>query len=539
MRRVSYLAIAGALALSACGGHAGSPLPSTPSSPTQKQSAPVAFTMHWPSTGVTAGRRPHFVSPSTMSVVVEINNDATLTTIANNPGGGSSTLSLQAPVGNDDFIISLYDQAQTPGETTPVGNELGQVELVQKIQSGQTNTVSATVNGIAAKITMTPLPNQPFIQTVGTASAPHFAIIGQNNAAFSITALDADGNAIVGTGITPTVGLHAAVGTKNFNILSSDTDASRFTVVPTAANSSGTATLIAQATDALGDAISVNVPVDEVGEVYVSYPGASGSKIVAYDTSGNVIPLADNAFAGLQNPVAMAYDYGNSQILVADSGLGEVLAFDSQGNPKAGFTPVAMPNVNAVAVDSFREWMYAGNDTNAVLALAKNGSALVDPAVISPLTLTGGAGAVYFPDAPNAWVGDEYLSGNTSAQELDVYTGYGAPTINWPPSYSLSPAGTPASLATDGNAVYVSGNVSGTGTLWEIPLDSGVYASISDANGPAGIACDPVSGDVFVVDTTSNAISAYKPGLTADSSHTFATPAASGLTLPQGITIAY
>lgn len=537
MRRVSYLAIAGALALSACGGHGASPLPSTSAAPTQKQSAPVAFTMHWPSTGVTAGRRPHFVSPSTMSVVIEINNDPTLTAIANNPGGGSSNISLQAPIGSDDFIISLYDQAQTPGETTPVGNELGQVELVQAIKSGQTNTVSATVNGIAAEITMTALPNQGWLQSGGTSSQPQFNIVGENAAAFSVTALDAGGNAIVGAGIAPVVTLRASANTTNLLVTPVDGDSSRFTVTPSAPATSGNSTLIAQATDALGDNISMNVPITETSELFVSYPGASGSKIAAYDTNGNQVALPAGAFAGLVNPAGMTYDDADGQLLVADSGLGEVLAFDSQGNPKAGFTPVALAGVSSVTVDTFRSRLVATSGDTGVVAYAKSGLATGDPNVTTPFSLTTAAGIHYFP--PAGWYGDELLIGNTSAQELDVYQWTGQPTWGWPPTYTMSPAGAPGSITDDGQAAYVSGTSSGSGMLWEIPVSGGTYASVADAGAPAGMAFDPLTHLIFVAENGANQIAAYKPGLTPDNTHTFPTPASSGLTSPQGMAIAY
>lgn len=538
MRRVSYLALAGALALSACGGHATSALPPAPVT-SQKQAEPVAFTMHWPGSGVTGGRRPHFVSPSTMSVVVEINNDPTLTTIANNPGGGSSTVSLKAPVGSDDFIISLYDQPQQTGETTAVGNELGQVELVQNIEAGKTNTLSATVNGIAASLSVVPVPGQAFVQTGGTAAQPSYTIVGENVATFSVTPLDADGNAIVGTGITPTVSLHASAKTDNLLVVPVSGDNSRFTVQPDAPASATGPSVIAQATDAMGDTASLTVPISEISEVYVSYPGASGAKIAAYDSSGNAIALPSGAFAGLQNPVAMAYDDTFNELLVADAGLGEVLAFDSLGNPKSGFTPIALASVNSVAVDPVRGHVVATSDSTGIIANTKNGLPSGDTAVVSPFSITTGAGVSYFPQLPNMWNGDELLIGNASLQELDIYSAYGVPTIWWPPSYSLSPAGTSSGIANDGLAVYATGSAGGTGTIWEIAINGGTNTSVTDAGGPAGIAHDVLTGDFFVAESAGNAIDAYAPGLTADPAHTFATPASSGLSAPQGIAVAY
>jgi hypothetical protein len=463
-----------------------------------------------------------------MSVVIEINNDPTLTAIANNPGGGTSSVSLQAPIGSDDFIISLYDQAQTPGETTPVGNELGQVELVQSIKSGQTNTVSATVNGIAAKITMTPLPNQSYLQTLGTASAPHFAIVGQNNAAFSVTALDADGNAIVGTGITPTVGLHAAVGTKNFNVVSSDTDASRFTVVPTAANSSGTATLIAQATDALGDAISMNVPVDEVGEVYVSYPGASGSKIVAYDTSGNVIPLADNAFAGLQNPVAMAYDHDDQRLYVADSGLGQLLAFNADGTPVSGFPLTQVPGANGVAYDSNNRLVYVSG-ANQVVAFTTDGK---------PVS-TGGFQYTNHPSSVAYISGPYIMVGSSDSGTIDVYDESG----NWIQNFAAGfTATTGMSADPKVNDVFIAGKPARGGNSVIRAYTYGYIEGGVSVTDPHGLAYDAIDDRLYAVSGSANSIVPVPAWPTlgpVDSADAIVTPASSGLSLPSGLAITY
>lgn len=533
MKRAS-IALAGVLLLSACAGHANSSLP--PTSPASKQRAPVTFTMHWPSAAVSAGRKPHFISPSTMSVIVEINNDPALTAIANNPGSGSSTLSLNAPIGSDDFIISLYDQPQQAGETQAVGNELGQVELVQSIEAGKTNTLSATVNGIAKSLSVAALPGQAFLQNVGTAAQPSYTIVGENTATLSVTPLDADGNAIVGTGITPTVSLHASANTNNLLVTPVSGDSTRFTVTPDAPAAAAGPSLIAQATDAMGDTTSLTIPVTETGEVYVSYPSAAGTKIAAYDTSGNAVALPSGAFPGLQNPVAMAYDDTYGELLVADAGLGEVLAFDSLGNPKSGFTPIAIPNVNSLAIDSYRERVTAISDSTGIIANTKDGLPSGETAVVSPFALAGAAGITYFPKLPNMWNGDEYVIGDTAQQQLDVYTAYGVPTIFWPQTYSLSPAGTPASVANDSQALYTAGQ---GGMIWEIPVNGGTFTSLTDAGGPAGMVYDPLTGDLFVAESTSNAVTAYKPGLVADPSHTFATPALSGLTAPQGIAVAY
>lgn len=539
MRRASYVALAGLFTASGCAG--GGNQTFVPHSAQQTQRATVAFTMHWPTKAISTSRSPKFISPSTLSVVVEVNNDPTLTTIANNPGSGTSTINLNAPVGSDDFIISLYDQPQQSGETAPVGNELGQVEMVQSIKAGQTNVVSATVNGIAAKVVIAPLANQSFVTATGTASAPSYTIAGQNGATFSLTALDADGNAIVGTGITPVVSLRASANTSNWSVLPVSAEPSRFTVVATApSGSSGGSTLIAQATDAMGDTVSLNVPVSEIGEVYVSYPSASGSKIAAYDTNGTPIALPSGAFGGLQNPVSMLYDAVDQQVLVADSSLGEVLAFDPQGNPKAGFTPIALPNVNSVTIDNFADHIVASSDTSGVFAAMNSGQLLSDPYLTQPFSITTGAGILYYPVPPNAFRGNELLVADTSQQQLDVYSSIGNPTFGWPQTYVLStPAGTPGAMATDGQAVYVSGSASGSGTLWEIPINSGVSTSVNDPGVPAGIAYDSLTNELFVAESADNQVSAYKPGLIADPSHTFSTPSSLGLSSPQGITIAY
>src|SRR5262249_26445508 len=145
-----------AATLAACGGNASTGVipKSDPAAKTKLVSA--TFSMHWPSAQaqMSTRRSPKFISPSTKSVVIKVNDDSTLTTISNAPStsGGTTTINVLAPVGSDTFVVSLYDQPQTAGETSPVGKALGQVEVAQTIVAGNANAINATVDGIVSSI---------------------------------------------------------------------------------------------------------------------------------------------------------------------------------------------------------------------------------------------------------------------------------------------------------------------------------------------------------------------------------------------------
>ena len=337
--------------------------------------------MHWPSRPSSARRRPSFVSPSTASVVVEVNPDGATpgpVTFANAPSvaGGTSNVGVDAPAGADVFLIALYDQPQVAGETTTVGNELGRVRVAQTIVANVTNTLSATVIGTVASVRIGPLPNQGNVVPIPSASPAAFELYGRSPATFAVAPLDADGNAIVQPDAPPALGLAVnprAAGVLSVTPVSGTTD--QFIVQATAPNTTTYPTsLVGTARDANGGlAISTTI-VDVTSEVYVAYASGGAAAVARYDVHGSVRPLPPGAFAGLTNPVALAYDADDRRIFVADAALGQVLAFDESGAPVGGFVPRAVAAANGVAYDPHNGNVYASG-SGGVAVFAPDGGA--------------------------------------------------------------------------------------------------------------------------------------------------------------------
>ena len=117
----------------------------------------------------------------------------------------------------------------------------------------------------------------------------------------------------------------------------------QFTVQATAPNTTTYPTsVVATARDANGGLATSTTIVDVTSDLYVAYANGGAAAVARYDAHGNARALPSGAFAGLTNPVALAYDAVDRTIFVADSGSGQVLAFDENGTPVAGFAPRAV-----------------------------------------------------------------------------------------------------------------------------------------------------------------------------------------------------
>ena len=207
--------------LAACGGGSSSVLPkSSPAAP-EKTKALVTFRMRVP--GAASARtaklkRIFTVAQSTAGAQVNVysagNDTGTplATTAANievstSPGSTCSasdqygnrscSFSISAPVGNDDFVITTYDQAPTSG-TIPAGaNELGWgIDPSVTITAGSAASVSATLSSVLASVSLdlTPSVIHQIIPTTGTVGV--YALDADNDVIVSNGFVDANGNPI-------------------------------------------------------------------------------------------------------------------------------------------------------------------------------------------------------------------------------------------------------------------------------------------------------------------------------------------------------
>jgi hypothetical protein len=502
----------------------------------------VQFTMHWPTRTPSARRRPSFVSPSTASVVVEVNPDGVTpgpVTFANAPAlaGGTSSVGVDAPVGADVFLISLYDQPQVAGETSTVGNELGRVRVAQTIVANTTNTLSATVVGTVASVRIGPLPNQDNVVPVPSASPPAYELYGRAPATFAVAPLDAGGNAIVQPDAPPTLGL--AVNPRAAGVISVmpvNGTIDQFTVQATAPNITTYPTsLVGTARDANGALATSTTIVDVTSEIYVGYASGGSQKVARYDVHGNVRPLPAGAFAGVVDPVALAYDADDRTIFVADASLGQVLAFDESGGAVAGFTPRAVAGANGVAYDPHNGNVYASGSGGVTVFAPDSGPPL------------GGAPSAFAATAPSG-IAYAAASFNGPLNRIVVGTASATPKLsmfseNGAAQGAVGLSSAPLAVAY-GDPVGVNGSPSTRAQLY-VTTGSGVTAldafgaaaaTSTIAGNPFGIAVDPNSRLVLLTQSGANTLTSYLDDLSASvASRSFATPPALGLSQPQGV----
>ncbi len=176
-------------------------------------------------------------------------------------------------------------------------------------------------------------PNQRNVVAVAGSSPASFELVGRAPATFTVAPLDVDGNVIVQPDAPPAISLAPnvrAVGILSVTPVSGTTD--QYTVQAVAPNTTTYPTaLVATAFDANGNSATSSTIVDVTSALYVAYANGGAPAVARFDAHGAALPMPAGAFAGLKNPVALAYDPDDREIFVADAGLGKVLAFDENG----------------------------------------------------------------------------------------------------------------------------------------------------------------------------------------------------------------
>jgi hypothetical protein len=355
MKRQNTYALLATVALSACSGGSGGMVPVTnaignapavasPSPRTSGQTAKVSFLIDWPKPKKSVGRNSRFVSPSTMSAVLQVGTGSkTIVGIANNNGQPSATIEVNAPVGSDEFTVALYDQPQKAGKP-PAGLELGQGEVVQKVDAGKVNQLHVVVDGLVASVNVAVAPSSTAVVT-GDVGKQRLTLVGDTGATLIVTPLDADGNAIVAPGVVPSVDLQASYSSTN-KLTVTRVSSNEFTVYASGPVTGAAGALVASAKGPQA-VTQTNVAVIESSAIYVAYATGNGAKIAVYDGTGHPIPLASNAFSGVTEPVGLAYDADDRLLFVADKS-GKLLAFDGAGNPSHAFQTQSVPGINSV-----------------------------------------------------------------------------------------------------------------------------------------------------------------------------------------------
>jgi len=519
-------ALSCALAVSACSGK--TTLTPTPSP--ERAHASVTIAMHWPAlTPKSSVRVPKWISPSTRSVLVQVNDDARYTTIANNPSTGgpvTGSLTVDAPPGNDLIAFVLYDQADGKG------NVVGQATVTQQIAPGQANTVSAAVDGIVASVDLTPLPNQPWVAASADSSGhKQFAMKGDIAGTFAATALDADGNVIVPAASPITYNLTAVSSTLAITPVAGHP--SQFSVRSSGSGAGRPVGIVAHASGGQNASAQTNYDVAISPLLYVGYGNGGTGAIGVLDTDGTRITLPGN-FPGVAAPIASAFDASDHRFFVLDGTAHAIVTLNSDGTA-GSLANIPAPLGVGLTYDSHNGALYLLNSDGTVATYsAVDGSTMAPASAWSGLN---GAVAIYaYVPAPDFQI---IFAANAADNTIVFFDETGSPTNLGPMHRSSFDATlTPSALtgSVDGN-LYVSGSNSGTPQASGIALTGAPIGSTNAGlDSPTAAAFDDALGVLYVANGTSGTIATYDNVLSNQLS-TIAPP--SGLSRPSSVTIVY
>ncbi|MHB8177129.1 MAG: hypothetical protein ACYDA5_01030 [Vulcanimicrobiaceae bacterium] len=313
------LAIAGAVvlafALAACGQHGQGITPSGPV-PAAHGMGIASFIIKVPKAATTSSTNPNpnYISAATQSVTITVSGVSTPTTVnltPSSPNCSSSsgtltcTASVPAPIGSDTFTLTMFDK------TNGAGNQLSTGTVTATINAGTTNNVPVILNGVVASVAVSLANPAPAVGV--SATIP-----------LTVTAMDADGDTIVGPGnYTPTITLSTSDST-NAALSSTTVSAPGAAVTVTysgAAISSATITATitgtsTSATTKLTPANSQNgsgaVGVVTIGgTTYAEVPSAGGLLQIQIASSGTISaaralqPIAAAAPAPSPSPLVL------------------------------------------------------------------------------------------------------------------------------------------------------------------------------------------------------------------------------------------
>jgi hypothetical protein len=140
-------------------------------------------------------RKPLYISPATSSVTVGVDGGSAAAAVATCTTG-NCTITLDLPLGSHTLAFRLWD-APSGGGNELASNTAGNCAVA----SGNANTCTITLYGTASSLEMTSAS-----ASVSGTQSTGFRFLTAASVPFTIDALDADGNEILGVGaITPSV----------------------------------------------------------------------------------------------------------------------------------------------------------------------------------------------------------------------------------------------------------------------------------------------------------------------------------------------
>ena len=535
-----YVAVAAALlgaSLSACGGGASSgatPVTAGPAS-VGRGTTTINVTVPAPTTGASAARRPQYISSSTTQLVVDIQANSvevqgfpqTFGLTPTSPGcsvvGGSTqcTLTVSLAAGTYAVVLTAKDA---------VGQSLSTTSVPLTVNASSNNPLNVTLSGVLSSIVVT--PTSPLV--TGTQAAG-FTLVGQGVHAFTVNALDIDGNVMIGPG-APTFNV-SSTGTLALAVATpAPTSPNVFSVSPPSTLSVAAGSLSIAAHYAAGltnpcpvvadvCTTGVNVSMQALLAIIESaqvtlYPEGSTTVLAtitsglvlasagAFDSSGNLF-VADQYLndvqeyappytgapttisSGINLPDALVVDPAGDIYVANTSNLATTIEEFAPGATTPSRTIARVSGASSMCLDPSGDLITVDNGANGEI------DEYLPGATTSAYSVTG----VLFPDSVscdpsgNVWVaryGDDFGTEITSVDKYTAHLVY---------STSLGGVTGPAALATDANYIYV-GNGGGSSTnviLFNNPNLTIAATITSGLSYPLKIVVDGL-GNIFVAD---------------------------------------
>jgi virginiamycin B lyase len=487
--------------LSACGGGGAVPAIAPGSAQPAKPGAKLHVSMrvkipHMPRHASGRARRPFFVAASVAGIAVDVyphGNHATAIAAVNADVSATSSLCQSAgaarecrvpipvPAGNLDFVVTAYD-APPAGGSFSGAKKLAIGETTTTIATGAVNNVAISLGGIVAGIAISP-------------SLLSVRAIAPSTQNVAVTAVDADGDAIISDGYVDATGAPAAI------TLAADSSAgATVTFAPASLSSPSPAGVLV--TYAASKATSAQIQSGFASTITASAAGVAGT---AKLTSAPPVTTPYSVPAGPVYPFSITSGPDKAlwfTTLTADN-IGRSTtsgAFSQSGTTSSSAEQIAAGSDGAM-------WFTEGNGAIGRFAVSSPGTVteIAPPAVI---TFAAGITAGPSGDAASMWFTDPV--DGLIARIPTASPSTGSISIYGPVAGVIQPGG--ITTANDGNLWFsdcTSGGIgkisptSPTGTGAQItefaipPQASGGPSPQSIVQGPDGALWfgDPTNGD--------------------------------------------
>ncbi len=319
--RSTALVLVTALAACSGGGSGTHAIPGT--APASSSKTKASFVVHWPTALQATAKRRDAISPSTASITVAV--DGGSPSVVNRPtisgSPPSTTISIVAPVGNDTFTFTAWDQ---PGGA---GNALDVATTSQNIVANANNSVGVTLDGVCAALLPSLSGTTPYAQpksvTIPLASGSSQSIlqklrlVGPYAATIVVNGVDADGNTVLNSASAIPIELAESGTTPHVTIapVSNVAGNNQFTLTPLVSEPDSFSTTITAASPNCGTGSATfpnSFALSTAAEILVADKLAG---IVAFDQDGT--QLAN--IATTTGITGLAYNPASASLVAIES----------------------------------------------------------------------------------------------------------------------------------------------------------------------------------------------------------------------------